>query len=142
VFKFGGWTRLKSDGEYELPVCMVGKQVRVKTDVVESDIPLLLSRSAIILTVFLASDRHILLSNLQHLSIMQQDASLVDVQIADGVSTKLTFVRLESFLPILLHGWTRLKSDGEYELPVCMVGKQVRVKTDVVESDIPLLLSR
>ena len=46
VFKFGGWTRLKSDGEYELPVCMVGKQVRVKTDVVESDIPLLLSRSA------------------------------------------------------------------------------------------------
>jgi hypothetical protein len=46
VFKFGGGTRLKSDGEYELPVCMVGKQVRVKTDVVESDIPLLLSRSA------------------------------------------------------------------------------------------------
>jgi hypothetical protein len=46
VFKFGGWTRLKSDGEYELPVCMVGKQVRVKTDVVESDIPLLLSQSA------------------------------------------------------------------------------------------------
>jgi hypothetical protein len=46
VFKFGGGTRLKSDGEYELPVCMVGKQVRVKTDVVESDIPLLLLRSA------------------------------------------------------------------------------------------------
>jgi hypothetical protein len=46
VFKFGGWTRLKSDGKYELPVCMVGKQVRVKTDVVESDIPLLFSRSA------------------------------------------------------------------------------------------------
>ena len=46
MFKFGGWTRLKSDGKYELPVCMVGKQVRVKTDVVESDIPLLLSRLA------------------------------------------------------------------------------------------------
>jgi hypothetical protein len=28
----------------------------------------------------------------------------VDVQIADGVSIKLTFVRLESFLPILLYG--------------------------------------
>lgn len=37
---------MKSDGEYELPVCMVGKQVTVKTDVVDSDIPLLLSRSA------------------------------------------------------------------------------------------------
>jgi hypothetical protein len=49
----------------------------------------------------------------------------VDVQIADGVSIKLTVVRLESFLPILLHGL-----------------KQVRVKTDVVESDIPLLLLR
>ena len=46
MFKFGGGTRLKSNGEYEIPICMVGKQVRVKTDVVDSDIPLLLSRSA------------------------------------------------------------------------------------------------
>lgn len=46
VFKFGGGTRLKSDGEYELPVCMVGNDVKIRTDVVDSDIPLLLSRSA------------------------------------------------------------------------------------------------
>ncbi|OWF53616.1 hypothetical protein KP79_PYT25470 [Mizuhopecten yessoensis] len=46
IFKFGGGTKLKSDGEYELPMCIVGKQVTVKTDVVDSDIPLLLSRSA------------------------------------------------------------------------------------------------
>lgn len=46
VFKFGGGTKLRSEGEYELPVCIVGKNVTVKTDVVDSDIPLLLSRSA------------------------------------------------------------------------------------------------
>lgn len=45
VFKFGGGTKLKSDGEYEVPMYMVGKKVTVKTDVVDSDIPLLLSRS-------------------------------------------------------------------------------------------------
>jgi hypothetical protein len=27
VFKFGGGTRLKSDGEYELPICIVGTQL-------------------------------------------------------------------------------------------------------------------
>ena len=46
VFKFGGGTRLKSVGEYELPATIVGKQVTVRTDVVDSDIPLLLSRDA------------------------------------------------------------------------------------------------
>ena len=46
IFKFGGGTKLKSVGEYELPVCIVGKPVTVKTDVVDSDIPLLLSRTA------------------------------------------------------------------------------------------------
>ena len=37
-----------------------------------------------------------------------------------------------------------MKSEGEYEQPVCIVGKPVtvKVKTDVVDSDIPLLLSR
>lgn len=45
IFKFGGGTRLKSEGEYELPMCLVGKPVIVKTDVVDSDIPLLLSRT-------------------------------------------------------------------------------------------------
>lgn len=46
VFKFGGGTRLQSAGEYILPGYLVGKKVSIKTDVVESDIPLLLSRNA------------------------------------------------------------------------------------------------
>ena len=46
VFKFGGGTRLKSEGEYELPIYLVGKQVKLHTDVVDSDIPLLLSKPA------------------------------------------------------------------------------------------------
>jgi len=46
VFKFGGGTRLKSKGEYSLPANIAGKDVTVKTDVVDSDIPLLLSRAA------------------------------------------------------------------------------------------------
>lgn len=46
VFKFGGGTKLKSLAEYEVPANLAGKQVKIKTDVVESDIPMLLSRSA------------------------------------------------------------------------------------------------
>ena len=46
VFKFGGGTKLKSKGEFTLPAIMAGKNVQIKTDIVESDIPLLLSRSA------------------------------------------------------------------------------------------------
>ena len=46
VFKFGGGTRLKSIGEYSLPAVIAGKDVTIKTDVVDSDIPLLLSRTA------------------------------------------------------------------------------------------------
>ena len=46
VFKFGGGTKLKSEGEYTLPIRIVGNNVTVKTDVVDSDIPLLLSRSS------------------------------------------------------------------------------------------------
>ena len=46
VFKFGGGTCLKSKGEYTLPAVIAGKDVTIKTDVVESDIPLLLSRTA------------------------------------------------------------------------------------------------
>lgn len=45
-FKFGGGTRLQSEGEYALPAYMAGKQVTMKTDVVDSDVPLLLSRTA------------------------------------------------------------------------------------------------
>ena len=47
MFKFGGGTCLKSKGEYSLPAVIAGKEVMIKTDVVESDIPLLLSRTAI-----------------------------------------------------------------------------------------------
>lgn len=46
IFKFGGGTRLKSEGEYEIPARVAGKDVTIRTDVVKSDIPLLLSRIA------------------------------------------------------------------------------------------------
>ena len=46
TFKFGGGERLKAKGEYNLPAVKAGKEVTIKTDVVESDIPLLLSRQA------------------------------------------------------------------------------------------------
>ena len=46
TFKFGGGTRLKSTAEYSLPAVIAGKEVTINTDVVDSDIPLLLSRSA------------------------------------------------------------------------------------------------
>ena len=46
TFKFGGGTCLKSKGEYCLPAFMAGLEVTIRTDVVDSDIPLLLSRSA------------------------------------------------------------------------------------------------
>ena len=47
VFKFGGGVCLKSKCEYSLPTVIAGKEVTIKTDVVESDIPLLLYRTAI-----------------------------------------------------------------------------------------------
>ena len=46
VFKFGGGTCLKSKSEYSLPAVIAGKEVTIQTDVVDSDIPLLLSRTA------------------------------------------------------------------------------------------------
>ena len=46
AFKFGGGRMLKSEGEYWLPVVIAGKEVTVRTEVVQSDIPLLLSREA------------------------------------------------------------------------------------------------
>jgi len=46
VFKFGGGSCLKSNGEFIIPAVVAGKAVSIKTDVVESDIPLLLSRTA------------------------------------------------------------------------------------------------
>ena len=45
-FKFGGGEHLKSKWEYNVPAVIAGKEVTIKTDVVESDIPLLLSRQA------------------------------------------------------------------------------------------------
>ena len=45
-FKFGGGTRLPSEGQYVLPAVIAGKKVTIKTDVVDSDIPLLLSKDA------------------------------------------------------------------------------------------------
>lgn len=39
MFRFGGGTQLKSEREYNIPAVIVGKHVRIKTDVVNSDIP-------------------------------------------------------------------------------------------------------
>ena len=46
VFQFGGGTCFKSKSEYSLPAVIAGKEVTIQTDVVDSDIPLLLSRIA------------------------------------------------------------------------------------------------
>lgn len=46
IFKFGGGEKLQSVEALELPAILVGKDVTIKTDVVTSDIPLLLSREA------------------------------------------------------------------------------------------------
>ena len=45
-FKFGGGEILKSLGSIEIPAIVATKNVTIKTDVVESDIPLLLSKQA------------------------------------------------------------------------------------------------
>ena len=46
TFKFGGGERLKSKAEYSIPAVVAGKEVTIRTGVVDSDIPLLLSRKA------------------------------------------------------------------------------------------------
>ena len=46
VFRFGGGQRLKSEGQYTLPAIMAGVRINIRTDVVDSDIPLLLSKDA------------------------------------------------------------------------------------------------
>ncbi|ESO92708.1 hypothetical protein LOTGIDRAFT_175654 [Lottia gigantea] len=46
IFKFGGGTCLKSLAMYTIQATLAGHDVLIKTDVVESDIPLLLSRKA------------------------------------------------------------------------------------------------
>ena len=46
TFKFDGGSRLKSNTEYCLPAAIARKEVTIKMDVVDSDISLLLSQSA------------------------------------------------------------------------------------------------
>ena len=46
VFKFGGGTCLTSKGEYSIPAVLAERNVIIQTDIVESDIPLLLSRDS------------------------------------------------------------------------------------------------
>lgn len=45
-FKFGGGERLQSEGFYTIPAVVAGREVFIRTDVVASDIPLLLSMNA------------------------------------------------------------------------------------------------
>ena len=47
IFKFFDESKLKSKGEYWLPAVLADKEVTIKTDVVESDIPLLLSKRSL-----------------------------------------------------------------------------------------------
>ena len=46
TFKFGGGEKLKSSAHMSIPATIAGKKVFIKTDVVESDIPLLLSKES------------------------------------------------------------------------------------------------
>ena len=46
VFKFGNNGRLPSKGSYKIPVTLAKKEVTLEMDVVESDLPLLLSKAA------------------------------------------------------------------------------------------------
>ena len=46
LFKFGGGEKLKSVGRYMIPIVIVDKEVMLATDVVKSDLPLLLSKSS------------------------------------------------------------------------------------------------
>ena len=46
VFRFGGGEKLKSIGLYIIPVELAGKKLNLKTDVVASEIPLLMSKSS------------------------------------------------------------------------------------------------
>ena len=46
IFKFGGGERLHSEGVYKIPAEIVGHSVTITTDVVSSDIPLLLGKEA------------------------------------------------------------------------------------------------
>ena len=46
VLKFGGGTCLTSKGEYSIPAVLAERNVIIQTDIVESDIPLLLSRES------------------------------------------------------------------------------------------------
>ena len=46
MFKFGGGEKCMSLGNFELPANLAGKKVTIRTDVIDSDIPLLLSKDA------------------------------------------------------------------------------------------------
>ena len=46
VFRFGGGERLQSNGRVTFPCHLAGKSCEITTDVVQSDIPLLLSKDA------------------------------------------------------------------------------------------------
>ena len=46
IFRFGGGVKLKSLRTYIIPIEMGGKKLSLKTDVVDSEIPLLISKSS------------------------------------------------------------------------------------------------
>jgi hypothetical protein len=106
VFKFGGGTRLKSEGEYELPVCMVDKPFTVRTDVVNSGIPLLLSRTAMIkagmkldletdMTVIMGQDMAQNLTTPGHYCIPIDTSETVPVEEVNLVKCKSALLKLQ-----------------------------------------------
>jgi hypothetical protein len=46
MFRFGGGKQLESNGVYHIPAMLAGRTVTIRTDVVASEIPLLLSKDA------------------------------------------------------------------------------------------------
>ena len=46
IFKFGGGEQLESKSCLSIPAVLAGKTVTIKTDLVDSDIPLLLSKDS------------------------------------------------------------------------------------------------
>lgn len=95
----GGGTKLKSCGEYMIPVHMVGNNVTIRTDVVNSDIPLLLSRSSMKkakIKMDLENDTAIILGKEVALNLTSSGHYCIPIDKTETVSTQeVNSVKLE-----------------------------------------------
>lgn len=72
TFKFGAGPILPSLGQYKIPATLVGRNVMIVTDVVDTDIPLLLSKSAMkraCVAIDIANDTAMIFGNKVNLSL-------------------------------------------------------------------------